>query len=177
MLTYLDCLSELSDRRHCAQTGSCFTFSYGQKFREMQLADERGYVRSHNVFATIVVKIKQWPMVTPQHLPHSPCLSQGSHEASTWNSPGHFLEDLKGLGYQAGFRPQAGKASALLSLLSISIQSNETHTKKTNLGFAKVIHRVICESGNRPRNKILTRLQQTSAEFSNYLHVACSERY
>lgn len=130
VLTYLDCLSELSDRRHCAQTGSCFTFSCGQKFREMQLADERGYVRSHNVFATIVVKIKQWPMVTPQHLPHSPCLSQGSQEASTWNSPGHFLEDLKGLGYQAGFRPQAGKASALLSLLSISIQSNETHTKK-----------------------------------------------
>lgn len=49
VLTHLDCLSELSDRRRCVQTGSCFTFGCGQKFREMQLTDERGYVRSQNV--------------------------------------------------------------------------------------------------------------------------------
>lgn len=49
MLTYLDCLSELSDHGRRVQTGSCFTFSCGQKFREMQLTDERGYVRSQNM--------------------------------------------------------------------------------------------------------------------------------
>lgn len=45
------------------------------------------------------------------------------------------------------------------------------HKKTTNLGFAKVIHGVICESGNRPQNNILTRLQGTPVEFSNYFYM------